>query len=114
MLRWLSLWTVFCLATSHSLAAPPNVVLIVSDDQAWTDYRFMGHPHILTPRLDQLARESLVFRRGYGTSSLCCPSLASLITGKYPHQHKITSNDPPGGQKDEQTLAVSATSAEHP
>jgi uncharacterized sulfatase len=77
-------------------SSPPNVVLIVSDDQAWTDYGFMGHPHIQTPRLDRLARES----------SLCCPSLASLITGKYPHQHKITSNDPPGGQKDKAAFAA--------
>lgn len=95
-----------CHATAQETRKPlPNVVLIVSDDQAWTDYGFMGHPQIKTPRLDRLARESLVFRRGYVTSSLCCPSLASLITGKYPHQHKITSNDPPGGQKDKDTFA---------
>ena len=73
----------------------PNVVLIVSDDHAWTDYGFMGHPTIQTPNIDQLASNSLVFRRGYVTSSLCCPSLASIITGRYPHQHKVTSNDPP-------------------
>jgi uncharacterized sulfatase len=42
-----------------------------------------------------LARESLTFTRGHVPSSLCCPSLASIITGLYPHQHKITSNDPP-------------------
>ena len=94
------------LITNGTQAGPPSVVLIVSDDQAWTDYGFMGHPHIQTPRLDRLARESLVFRRGYVTSSLCCPSLASLITGKYPHQHKITSNDPPGGSKDKDTFAA--------
>lgn len=86
--------------------SPSNVVLIVSDDQAWTDYSFMGHPHIKTPRLDRLARESVVFRRGYVTSSLCCPSLASLITGKYPHQHMIANNDPPGGQKDKAAFAA--------
>ncbi|NOZ41116.1 MAG: sulfatase [Planctomycetes bacterium] len=74
---------------------PPNVVLIISDDQAWGDYGFMGHPHIQTPRLDQLARESLVFSRGYVPSSLCCPSLATMITGLYPHEHRITGNDPP-------------------
>ena len=50
---------------------------------------------IRTPRLDRLARQSLTFRRGYVTSSLCSPSLASILTGRYPHQHKITSNDPP-------------------
>jgi uncharacterized sulfatase len=88
------------------VAAPPNVVLIISDDQAWGDYSFMGHPHIQTPRLDRLAAQSLVFRRGYVPSSLCCPSLASLITGKYPHQHKITSNDPPGGSKDKTNFAA--------
>ena len=73
----------------------PNVVMIISDDHAWTDYGFMGHKVVQTPNIDRLAKSSLTFRRGYVTSSLCCPSLASIITGKYPHQHKITSNDPP-------------------
>ena len=73
----------------------PNIVMIISDDHAWTDYGFMGHPTIHTPNIDRLAGNSLVFRRGYVTSSLCCPSLASIITGRYPHQHKVTSNDPP-------------------
>jgi uncharacterized sulfatase len=73
----------------------PNVIVIVSDDHAWTDYGFMGHPEILTPNLDRLSQQSLTFRRGYVPSSLCCPSLATIITGKYPHQHKVTSNDPP-------------------
>ena len=75
--------------------ATPNVVLIIADDMGFGDYGFMGHPQIRTPRLDRLASESLTFRRGYVTSSLCSPSLASILTGRYPHQHKITSNDPP-------------------
>jgi len=74
---------------------PPNVVLMISDDHAWTDYSFMGHPHIRTPRLDRLAAEGLAYRRGYVPSSLCSPSLASILTGRYAHQHKVTSNDPP-------------------
>jgi len=76
-------------------ASPPNVVFIISDDQCWSDYSFMGQPHVQTPNIDRLALASLAFRRGYVPSSLCCPSLASLITGMYPHQNKITSNDPP-------------------
>ena len=78
-------------------AAPPNVVMIISDDQAWTDFGFMGHQVIQTPNLDRLASQSLLFTRGYVPSSLCRPSLAMLATGLYPHQHKITSNDPPLG-----------------
>ena len=79
----------------RGMAAPPNVVLILSDDQAWGDYGFMGHPTIQTPHLDRLSRESLTFRRGYVPSSLCCPSLASIITGQYPSRHRVVSNDPP-------------------
>ncbi len=87
-------------SSSHASAGgladrPPNVVLIIADDMGSADYGFMGHARIRTPRLDRLASQSLMFRRGYVTSSLCAPSLASILTGRYPHQHKITSNDPP-------------------
>ena len=74
---------------------PPNILLIISDDHSWTDYGFMGHPHIRTPHLDRLARESRLFPRGYVPASLCSPSLASILTGRYPHQHKVVCNDPP-------------------
>ena len=86
-------------ATAGSLCANdsrPNVVLILSDDQAWTDYGFMGHPHIQTPHLDQLARRSIVFERGYVAAPLCRPSLATLVTGLFPSQHGITGNDVDG------------------
>lgn len=76
-------------------AAPPNIVMIISDDQAWTDYGFMHHPQLETPSLDRLARESLTFTRGYVPDSLCRPSLATIVTGLYPHQHGIVGNDPP-------------------
>jgi len=91
----LSLFAAIVLLGDRVGAAQPNVVMIISDDHAWTDYGFMGHPHVRTPNLDRLAKESLTFRRGYVPSSLCCPSLASLITGRYPHEHFVTSNDPP-------------------
>ena len=72
----------------------PNVVLIIADDQAWTDYGFMGHPIIRTPNLDRLAARSALFPRGYVPTALCRPSLATFVTGLYAHQHKITGNDP--------------------
>jgi arylsulfatase A-like enzyme len=92
---WLALEASTVLAAPKPATRPPNILLIISDDQAWTDYGFMRHPHIRTPRLDRLASESLCFTRGYVPSSLCCPSLASIITGRYPHQHRVVSNDPP-------------------
>lgn len=74
---------------------PPNVVMIVGDDQGWRDYGFTGGTHVRTPHLDKLATESLAFRRGYVPTSLCRASLATMVTGLYPHQHRITANDPP-------------------
>ena len=85
-----------CLLAATFLSdAPPNVVLIISDDQAWTDYGFMGHPQIRTPHLDTLARESVTFTKGYVPDSLCRPSLMTIMTGLYPHQHGVVGNDPP-------------------
>ncbi|MBT8045093.1 MAG: sulfatase, partial [Verrucomicrobiae bacterium] len=72
---------------------PPNIVFILSDDQGWADYGFMGHKEIKTPHLDQLAGQSLVFDRGYVAAPLCRPSLASMATGLFPFQHGVTGND---------------------
>jgi arylsulfatase A-like enzyme len=82
-------------AADKPTANRPNVLVILGDDQGWGDYSFMGHPHIRTPRLDQLAKEGLTFTRGYVPDSLCRPSLATIISGLYPHQHGIVGNDPP-------------------
>lgn len=80
--------------TSQGTTDRPNIVLILSDDQAWSDYGFMGHPVIQTPHLDKFAARSAVFRRSYTPVPLCRPSLLSIITGRYPHQHGVTGNDP--------------------
>ncbi|MEC9091817.1 MAG: sulfatase-like hydrolase/transferase, partial [Planctomycetota bacterium] len=72
----------------------PNVLFIISDDQTWTDYGFMGHKVIQTPNLDKLASESYTFTRGYVPTSLCRPSLMTMISGLYPRQHFVTGNDP--------------------
>lgn len=78
---------------SESVAQQPNIVFILSDDQSWTDYSFMGDENIETPRLDKFASESLTFTKGYVPTSLCSPSLATIITGLYPKDHGILGND---------------------
>ncbi|WP_428303722.1 sulfatase family protein [Lacipirellula sp.] len=102
LFRIFAAWCVAILAPEFGQAAdapakksPPNIVMILSDDQGYRDYGFMGHHRIETPRLDELASQSLTFTHGYVPSSVCRPSLVSIVTGLYPHQHRITSNDPP-------------------
>ena len=93
--------TLVLLCTGLTYCAPssandkyPNIVLIISDDQAWNDYGFMGHDAIKTPNLDRLAKESAVFPRGYVPTALCRPSLMTLLTGHYASTHGVTGNDP--------------------
>ena len=54
----------------------------------------MGHPDIMSPHLDDLAKQSVVFRRGYVPTALCRPSLMTLATGHFAHRHGVTGNDP--------------------
>jgi arylsulfatase A-like enzyme len=86
----------------HGSDSKPNVILILSDDQGFNDYGFMGHPVVQTPSLDRLASQSLLYTRGY-VMPVCSPSLASLLTGQLPHVHGITGND----------LSPAAIAAEH-
>jgi uncharacterized sulfatase len=93
---------IFALGTSaYSAPQKPNIILIISDDQGFPDYGFMGNTVVQTPSLDRFASQSLVYTRGY-TMPVCSPSLACLITGKLPHQNGITGNDqaaPEGAEK---------------
>lgn len=73
-------------------AKAPNIILIIGDDQGFTDYGFMGHAVARTPNLDRMASQSLLYTRGY-VMPVCSPSLACLLTGKMPHANGITGND---------------------
>ncbi len=63
----------FVFSAEAADAKQPNIVLIISDDHASTDYSFAGHPHAKTPNIDRLAAEGLTFTRGYVTTVICSP-----------------------------------------
>lgn len=87
-----SLILLLALITASSASPKPNIILIISDDHGHSDYGFMGNERVKTPNLDRMASQSQLYTRGYATP-VCSPSLASLLTGKLPHQHGITGND---------------------
>lgn len=64
----------------------PNIILLIADDLGCDDVGAYGHPTIITPNIDQLARDGMRFNHAYLTTSSCSPSRASIITGTYPHQ----------------------------
>ena len=61
---------------------PPNVILIITDDQGYGDLNFNGNPNIKTPALDKFATESVRFNNFY-VSPVCAPTRSSLMTGRY-------------------------------
>lgn len=71
-------------AEGHSTEAPPNVVIIFADDLGYGDLSCYGHPTIRTPHLDRMAAEGMRFTQFYAAASVCTPSRAGLMTGRYP------------------------------
>lgn len=67
------------------VGGPPNLVVIVADDLGDGDVGAYGHPHIRTPHMDALAKESIRFTNAFLTTSSCSPSRASTLTGMYAH-----------------------------
>ena len=85
----------------------PNIVVIYTDDLDNDELRILGDNKLLTPNMDQLARDGMMFHNGYVTSTICTPSRFGVLTGTYasrsiPLQTIATSSwrdrfYPPGG-----------------
>ena len=74
-------WVLSGLATAKN--PQPNLVLILTDDQGYSDVGFNGCDDIPTPHIDRIAHEGVRFTNGYVTYPVCSPSRAGLITGRY-------------------------------
>ncbi|MFN8571822.1 MAG: sulfatase-like hydrolase/transferase [Gemmatimonadaceae bacterium] len=70
-------------ATPATPVGPPTVVVLVADDLGYQDLGVQGSPDIATPSIDRLFRDGVTFTNGYVSASLCSPSRAGLLTGRY-------------------------------
>jgi N-acetylglucosamine-6-sulfatase len=91
-------------AAYHAAQSHPNVVVLMLDDADVADIMFM-------PKVQaELVSKGVSFTRAYAPNPLCCPSRASLLTGKYSHNHHVLTNSPPDGGffefNDHRTLAT--------
>jgi arylsulfatase A-like enzyme len=77
-------------AASAAAPAPLNVVLVLVDDLGATDLGCYGSRFYQTPNIDRLAREGVRFTRAYSACTVCSPTRAALLTGKYPARLHIT------------------------
>lgn len=78
------------LSTSAKAATKPNVVLILADDQGWTDLHCFGSDLYQTPNIDKLAKEGMRFTQHYSACTVCSPTRAAILTGQYPARLHVT------------------------
>ncbi len=83
----------FLLLTVEAVAQKrPNILIIVSDDHAYQAISAYGSKLIQTPGIDRIANEGAVFKKAYVTNSICGPSRAVILTGKYSHKNGFRDN----------------------
>jgi arylsulfatase A-like enzyme len=70
----------------------PNFIIIFADDLGYGDLGIYGHPTIKTPNLDRMATEGQKWTNFYAGASVCTPSRAALLTGRYPVRSGMSSN----------------------
>jgi N-acetylglucosamine-6-sulfatase len=78
--------------------ASRNIIFVLCDDHRWDALGFRGHPFLETPHLDRMRAGGTYFPNAYVTTSLCSPSRASILTGLYTHNHRVTDNYHPVDQ----------------
>jgi arylsulfatase A-like enzyme len=76
-----------CAAAAES--RPPNILLLLTDDQRWDTLGAAGNRIIQTPNLDRLARNGVMFRNAYCTTSICAINRATILTGQYALRHGV-------------------------
>ncbi|MFT5130447.1 MAG: arylsulfatase A, partial [Rhodothermales bacterium] len=80
---------ILCVAAMHSTARP-NFVFFLVDDLGWGDLGCYGSTFHETPHLDRLASQGMRFTNAYSACTVCSPSRAAILTGRYPGRLRLT------------------------
>jgi arylsulfatase A-like enzyme len=83
----------FLISIRLSAQQRPNILIIVSDDHAYQAISAYGSTLMQTPAIDRIAKEGAVFKKAYVTNSICGPSRAVILTGKYSHKNGFKDNE---------------------
>tara|TARA_R110002124_G_scaffold150456_2_gene317155 strand:+ start:534 stop:1994 length:1461 start_codon:yes stop_codon:yes gene_type:complete len=81
---------------NKAIYGQPNVIVILIDDAGYVDFGFMGSEDLQTPNIDKLAKNGVVFTDAHVSATVCAPSRAGLITGKYQQRFGFEANGTAG------------------
>lgn len=76
-----------------SAESRPDVLFVLLDDLRHDAMSFMGHPYIETPNIDRLRKRGAWMKNAFVSTSICCPSRASFLTGAYANRHGVIDNE---------------------
>src|SRR5438552_7102698 len=80
----------FSIPSAAQAVDRPNIVFFLIDDLGWTDVGCCGSDFYESPNIDRLAKQGMRFTHGYSACTVCSPTRAALMTGKYPARLHIT------------------------
>lgn len=96
ILKFLTIVLLFTSCNSkkeQQLLQKPNIIVILIDDAGYVDFGFMGSKDLETPHIDELAKNGVVFTDAHVSATVCAPSRAGLMTGKYQQRFGFEANN---------------------
>ena len=75
------------------MPSPPNMILIMSDQQRWDTLACLGYDHMITLNIGRLADRGVAFSHAFAPSAICGPSRNSIVSDQYVHTHGIEGNE---------------------
>jgi arylsulfatase A-like enzyme len=93
-LAWIT-WTALAAPAAAGAEARPSILVLLTDDLRFDALGCTGHALVKTPHIDRLARDGALFQNAFVTTSICCVSRASFLTGRYARSHRVADFNTP-------------------
>ncbi len=114
-IKYICLFTFMVLLSgcSNTKNNKPNIIVLLCDDAGYADFGFAGSQDLKTPNIDHLAANGIIFTDAHVSASVCGPSRAGILTGKYQQRFGFECNpeDKDGVDLNQKTLADAMKSA---
>jgi N-acetylglucosamine-6-sulfatase len=84
---------VYSSVRAETNTAKPDVLFVLLDDLRWDALGYMNHPYVKTPNIDRLRSRGAMMANALVTTSICCPSRATFVTGTLANRHGVIDNE---------------------